>query len=200
MRPQLVADKDGISAGLLVIELANTAAQAGRSLLDLLDDMALTHGLHLTGQRAIHAHGPDGLDRLAQALERIRKAPPRRLMDQRVTVTDLRRRDRGEVDLAGGHGERSPDRPLPAADVLIWHVGDDARVVLRPSGTEPKLKVYLEVVGPVAARSDLVAARSAATVRLQLLATEVVSELDIDAPPDAALSSPPLPLLRSHPS
>jgi len=103
-------------------------------------------------------------------------------MDQRVTVTDLRRRDRGEVDLAGGHGERSPDRPLPAADVLIWHVGDDARVVLRPSGTEPKLKVYLEVVGPVAARSDLVAARSAATVRLQLLATEVVSELDIDAP------------------
>jgi len=200
VRPQLVADKDGISAGLLVIELANTAAQAGRSLLDLLDDLALTHGLHLTGQRAIHAQGPDGLARLAQALERIRKAPPQRLMGQRVTVTDLRRGDRGEVDLAGGHGERSPGRPLPAADVLIWQVGGDARVVLRPSGTEPKLKVYLEVIHPVAARSDLVATRSAATFRLQRLATEVVSELDIDAPPDAALSPPPLPLLRSHPS
>ena len=68
----------------------------------------------------------------------------------------------GLVDLAGGHAERSPGQPLPPADVLIWHAGGDARVMIRPSGTEPELKIYAEVVRPVRSRAELAAARASA--------------------------------------
>src|ERR1700722_10000813 len=65
VRPDLVADKDGISAALLVLQLATEEAQRDRTLLDRLHDIALAHGLHVTGQRVLHAEGPTGLARLA---------------------------------------------------------------------------------------------------------------------------------------
>ena len=162
VRPDLVADKDGISAALLVLELAAREAQRGRTLLDRLDDIALAHGLHVTGQRLLHADGAAGLAQLADAVERVRKEPPRLLSGQPVTVTDLREGDPGVVDLAGGRAERSPGLPVPPADVLIWHVGGGARVMIRPSGTESELKIYAEVVRPVPSRDGLAAARASA--------------------------------------
>ena len=108
VRPDLVADKDGISAALLVLQLATEEAQRDRTLLDRLDDIALAHGLHVTGQRALHSGGAAGLAQLADAVEHVRKEPPRLLAGQPVTVTDLREGVPGVVDLAGGHAERSP--------------------------------------------------------------------------------------------
>ena len=163
VRPDLVADKDGISAALLVLALAAEEAQRGRTLTDRLDDIALAHGVHVTRQRALRAAGAAGLAQFADAVERVRKEPPRLLAGAPVTVTDLRAGASGMVDLAGGHAERSPGQPLPPADVLIWHAGGDARVMIRPSGTEPELKIYAEVVRPVASRTGLAAARAGAT-------------------------------------
>jgi phosphomannomutase len=162
VRPDLVADKDGISAALLVLQLATEEAARGRTLSDRLDDLALAHGLHVTGLRTVQADGATGLAQLNDAVERVRKEPPRRLAGQPVTVTDLRDAAAGPVDLAGGHAERSPGQPLPPADVLIWHAGGDARVMVRPSGTEPELKIYAEVVRPVRSRAELEAARTSA--------------------------------------
>ena len=69
--------------------------------------------------------GAAGLARLADAVERVRKEPPRLLAGRPVTVTDLRAGAlAGAVDLAGGRAERSPGQPVPPADVLIWHAGD----------------------------------------------------------------------------
>jgi len=167
VRPDLVADKDGISAALLVLQLATQEAQRGRTLIDRLDDLALAHGLHVTRQRALRADGAAGLERLANAVERVRKEPPQLLAGQPVTVTDLRDGSGGAVDLAGGHAERSPGRPITPADVLIWHAGADARVMIRPSGTEPELKVYAEVVRPVRSRADLRAARASADEQVE---------------------------------
>ena len=73
------------------------------------------------------------------------------------------------MDLAGGHAERSPGQPLPPADVLIWHAGGDARVMIRPSGTEPELKIYAEVVRPVRSRAELAAARASAAEQAEQL-------------------------------
>jgi phosphomannomutase len=143
--------------------LATEEAQNGRTLLDRLDDLALAHGLHVTSQRVLHADGATGLAQLADAVERVRKDPPRLLAGQPITVTDLLNETSGVVDLAGGHAERSPGEPLPPADVLIWHVGANARVMIRPSGTEPELKIYAEVVEPVRSQAALASAKANVT-------------------------------------
>jgi phosphomannomutase len=178
VRPDLVADKDGISAALLVLQLATEEAQRDRTLLDRLDDIALAHGLHVTSQRVLHADGTTGLAQLADAVERVRKEPPRLLAGQPVTVTDLREGVPGVVDLADGHAERSPGQPIPPADVLIWHAGADARVMIRPSGTEPELKIYAEVARPVRSRAELAAARASAAEQAQQMMAAAAAALE----------------------
>jgi phosphomannomutase len=178
VRPDLVADKDGISAALLALQLATEEAAHGRTLSDRLDDLALAHGVHVTGLRTLKADGETGLAQLNDAVERVRKDPPRLLAGQPVTVTDLDEAAPGIVDLAGGHAERSPGQPLPAADVLIWHVGSDARVMIRPSGTEPELKIYAEVVRPVRSRSELASARASATEQAERMMAAAADTLE----------------------
>jgi phosphomannomutase len=179
VRPDLVADKDGISAALLVLRLAAGLAADGNTLAGRLDDLALAHGLHVTRERSLRASGATGLTRLADAVARVRKQPPARLAGQPVSVTDLREDSAGGVvDLAGGRAERAPGRPVPAADVLIWHAGGDARVMVRPSGTEPVLKLYAEAVRPARTRDELPAARAAATAHVDQLLAEAAALLE----------------------
>ena len=153
MRPDLVADKDGISAALLVLRLAAELAAGGRTLAGRLDDLALAHGLHVTRERSLRADGAAGLARLADAVERVRKQPPRRWPGSRSRSPTCARRDRR----GSGPGRRpGRARPGPAgapgrrADLAR---GGDARVMIRPSGTEPVLKLYAEVVRPVRSRT-----------------------------------------------
>jgi len=184
VRPDLVADKDGISAALLALQVAAEQAGHGRTLTDRLGDLALAHGLHVTRERALRVAGAGGVARLADAVERVRKDPPRLLAGQPVTVTDLREGAAGgavavgAVDLAGGRAERSPGRPIPPADVLIWHAGGDARVMIRPSGTEPVLKIYAEAVRPVRSREELAAARAGAVALAEELLTAAAEVLE----------------------
>jgi phosphomannomutase len=181
VRPDLVADKDGISAALLVLQLAAEQAREGRTLADRLDDLAVAHGVHVTRQRSLRADGAAGLARLADAVERVRKEPPRLLAGQPVTVTDLQESAAGVVDLAGGSAERSPGRPIPPTNVLIWHAGDSARVMIRPSGTEPELKIYAEAVSPVRSRDGLAAARASAAGQVERLLAAAAAALEPDA-------------------
>ena len=194
VRPDLVADKDGISAALLVLQVAAQEAAAGRALSDRLDDLAVAHGLHITGQRGLRADGPAGLAQLSDAVERIRKEPPRALAGHPVTVTDLLDGAEGVVDLAGGRAERCPGQPIPPANVLIWHVGDDARVMIRSSGTEPELKIYAEVVRAVQSRDELAAARSAANRHAEELMTAAATALR-PLPPVLVVQPPPVAVL-----
>jgi phosphomannomutase len=182
VRPDLVADKDGISAALLVLGLADGLAREGRTLDDRLDDLALAHGVHVTRERTLRADGPAGLTRLAGAVARVRNEPPRLLAGRPVTVTDLLAGDGGVVDLAGGRAERSPGRPVPPADVLIWHAGGDARVMIRPSGTEPVLKLYAEAVRPAGSRADLASARADAAGHAVAMLAAAVAVLEPGAP------------------
>jgi phosphomannomutase len=118
--PTLVRDKDGISAALLIAERAAALLATGSSLLERLDELAAEYGRYGTDQTSIRV---DDLSLIDTAMDRLRAAPPTTLLGQPVTCTDL----------------------APVADVvtLSWSGG---RVVVRPSGTEPKLKAYLEVV------------------------------------------------------
>lgn len=178
VRPDLVADKDGISAALLVLRLAAAHAREGRTLAGRLDDLALAHGVHVTRERSLRADGAAGLARLDGAVSRVRKEPPRELDGRPVTVTDLSTDAPGAVDLAGGRAERSPGRPVPPADVLIWHAGDGARVMIRPSGTEPVLKLYAEVARPARSREELPAARAGAARTADRMLAEAAAALE----------------------
>lgn len=145
--PEGVRDKDGITAALLVTELASVLKAGGRTLVDLLDDLAVEHGLHATDQLSVRVQD---LSVIADAMRRLREHPPTELAGLPVTRAE---------DLERG------TQTLPPTDGLRYTL-DGARVVVRPSGTEPKLKCYLEVVVPVDAHAALPAARTRATERL----------------------------------
>jgi phosphomannomutase len=181
VRPDLVADKDGISAALLALRLADELARQGSTLAGRLDELALAHGLHVTRERSLRADGAAGLARLADAVARVRKQPPPSLDGRPVRVTDLRDGSPGVVDLAGGTAERAPGQPVPPADVLIWHVGEAARVMVRPSGTEPVIKLYAEVVRPTRSGGELAAARTAAHDEAERLLLAAAAALEPDS-------------------
>ncbi|MFI8171161.1 phospho-sugar mutase [Streptomyces sp. NPDC086081] len=142
--PDGVRDKDGITAALLVTELASQLKEEGRTLLDLLDDLAVEHGLHATDQLSVRV---EDLSLIAAAMTRLREQPPTELAGLPITRTE---------DLTQG------SETLPPTDGLRYTL-EGARVIVRPSGTEPKLKCYLEVVVPVAERAGLPEARAKAT-------------------------------------
>jgi phosphomannomutase len=144
----VVRDKDGIGAALAMLRLAAAAKSQGRSVLAVYDDLERSYGVHLTSQLTLRTADQ------AHVMSQLRSAPPAALGGEPV---------RGLTDLADGAAADGTPR-VPSADVLIFRL-PGARVVLRPSGTEPKIKCYIEIVEPLAGRS-LGAAREAAAGRL----------------------------------
>ncbi|PJE96702.1 phosphomannomutase [Streptomyces carminius] len=166
--PEGVRDKDGVTAALLVAELAAELKETGRTLTELLDDLAARYGLHATDQLSVRVAD---LSLIEAAMRRLRGTPPVTLGGLTVTSAE---------DLGRGDGG------LPPADVLRYHLAGDsrqgvsgARIVVRPSGTEPKLKCYLEVVVPVADASELSTARATADWALGTLRTDLAAAAGI---------------------
>ncbi|WP_083259957.1 phospho-sugar mutase [Cellulosimicrobium cellulans] len=162
--PEHVRDKDGISAALLVAQLANRLKAQGRTLVDALDDLARAHGLHVTDQLSARF---EDLDRIGTTMAHLRNAPPRTLAG--AGVTDV-------ADLSAGLDG------LPPTDGVRILTADGTRVIVRPSGTEPKVKCYLEVVVPVekdASHDDLTAARAFARERLDRVKADMTRALGL---------------------
>jgi phosphomannomutase len=153
--PEHVKDKDGVSALLLLCELAAAAKAEGRTLDDLLDDIAATHGLHATDQVSVRV---TDLAEIAAAMDRLRTDPPVSLGGLAVEQVD---------DLALGSAD------LPPTEGLRYRLASGGRVIVRPSGTEPKLKCYLEVVVPVNPEDGVGAARISAAGRLDALRNDI---------------------------
>ncbi|MEP7017745.1 MAG: phospho-sugar mutase [Actinomycetota bacterium] len=146
--PDQVRDKDGVSAALLLAELAADLKADGRSLLDVLDDLSVANGVHATDAFAVRV---DDLSIIGAVMSRLRRQPPPDIGGVPVMRID---------DLSEGSDQ------LPPTDGLRYHLEDESRVIVRPSGTEPKLKVYLEAIVPVAPSSGLAAAKVEARGRL----------------------------------
>ncbi|MFT4009604.1 MAG: phospho-sugar mutase, partial [Nocardioidaceae bacterium] len=151
--PDQVKDKDGVSALLRIVELAAILKASGQTLQDRLDEIATTYGVHATDQLSVRV---TDLSLIAAAMERLRSAPPASLGGLPVEQVE---------DLAQG----SPE--LPPTDGLRYRLAEEARVIVRPSGTEPKIKCYLEVVVPVTDSLD--AARIAAAGRLDAIRSDL---------------------------
>lgn len=149
VNPGFVRDKDGIAAATLAAGLTARLRAEGRTPLDVLDELAQRHGVYVTDQVSLRVTDLSVRGRL---MGKLREAPPAQVGGVAVTLEDL----------------------LPDADVLRL-TGDGVRIVVRPSGTEPKLKAYLQVVEPV--RDSLADARAAAGTRLTALRTGVAALL-----------------------
>jgi phosphomannomutase len=146
--PDVVRDKDGISAAVVAADLAATLRSEGSTLLDRLDDYALEFGLHAGDQ--VSRRVAD-ISEIGAMMQRLRANMPTELAGEPVRATDL-------AELRGSS----------RTDAVVL-TGSSVRVVVRPSGTEPKLKCYLEVVVGAPDREGLGAARATARERLAVL-------------------------------
>ncbi|MCW2605064.1 MAG: phosphomannomutase [Pseudonocardiales bacterium] len=156
--PTLVRDKDGISAGVVMASLAARLKAQGQTLGDRLAQIAREYGVYATDQISVRV---EDLSIISGAMARLRSRPPAFLLDQAATAADL----------------------LPDTDAIVLRFAG-GRVVVRPSGTEPKLKAYLEVVASVEGGADsddaaLGAATATASERLHVLRAEMTAALGL---------------------
>jgi phosphomannomutase len=159
--PELVRDKDGISASLLIAELAAAAKAEGKTIFDTLDEIYLVHGLHASDQLSIRVADLGLLDAM---MNRLRADPPESFGGSAIETF---------VDLAEGSEQ------LPPTDGLLYLTKDLSRVIIRPSGTEPKLKCYLEVIKPVGSAAELAETRQAARTTLDHILADVREALGL---------------------
>ena len=158
--PETVRDKDGISALIRVLTLAADLKADGLSVADRLDEIARRYGVYETDQMSVRV---PNLKIIGAAMARLRAHPPRMLAGQRLSI----------VDLAQGSDE------LPPSDAVLI-TGETIKVVVRPSGTEPKLKCYLEAHLPVSRSLDLSTARAEARTILKTIRSEMSAGLGLD--------------------
>ncbi len=140
----VVRDKDGVGAAVRLAELCRHLKEHGQTLIDRLDELSVRHGVSHGTQWSVTMPGLDGLSKIASIMRTLREHPS--------TLATL----------AGSPVVRRVDlkaAPLPA-DVVVLHADNGARLTVRPSGTEPKIKLYLELQTKVASRTELAAARS----------------------------------------
>ena len=156
-----VRDKDGVSAALIVAELVSMLAAEGKTVLDLLDEIHMRHGVHVTGQRSIRFEATSAATPIMEAaMAALRDRIPAELGGMQVTAT---------TDLSKG------SELLPATDAVILQL-EHGRLIVRPSGTEPKMKVYGEIVG-APSPPDVSTARTEARVLLTAMLDDAVRHI-----------------------
>lgn len=153
--PRAVKDKDGITAALLVAELAATLKAEGRTINHVLDDLAVTYGLYSTEQVSVRVTDASAIPRI---IANLRANPPSTIGGRQITQF---------IDL------ESPDSGLPPTNGLLFNLAGNSRVIIRPSGTEPKVKAYLQCVQPVVDEAALPNARTSAAAELEAMAVDV---------------------------
>ena len=157
--PDAVPDKDGISALIMALALTAGLKAKGRSLADRLDDIARRYGVYQTDQVSVRV--PDPMI-ITSAMRRLRAHPPRFLAGQPTSMLDL---------ALGSH-------ELPPTDAVLI-TGEMIKAVVRPSGTEPKLKCYLEVHLGTPRSGDLAASRAEARSMLATIRSEMSAVLGL---------------------
>ncbi len=150
----LVRDKDGVSACVMFAELVAWNRARGKTVLDHLDDIYRRVGLFVTEQVSLTKPGSEGLAEIRAAMARFRAEPPAAIGG--IAIEQV-------VDLAKGEGG------LPPSDVLVFKLAGGRRIIMRPSGTEPKLKSYYEVRVQIGAGEEVADARGRALAELATL-------------------------------
>jgi phosphoglucomutase/phosphomannomutase len=137
-----IRDKDAGAAALLMAELALDQKRRNQTTLDYLDRLAREFGYFRNEGIPVFMTGVQGKQQMAQMLDRLRASPPKMIGGLAVTSFEDMRDEKGRLGPIKGATDYA------GRNVLVFRCGERARVVLRPSGTEPKAKIYLEVCSP----------------------------------------------------
>ncbi len=150
----LVRDKDGISAALLAAHLAAELKAKGETLLTRLSDIATKYGFYASDQVNVTKTGTDGAAAIKAIMDRLRAATPKSIGGKSVTsIVDLER----QAIPSDSGAAPAPATAATRSNVLIYEFEDGARIIARPSGTEPKIKFYFDVRVPVRTTIDAAA-------------------------------------------
>ena len=189
-------DKDAAGAALLLAELAACQRQQGRVLLDYLDDIYRRYGYFANLGTSMVMSGAEGASRIQHIQDTLRRNPPAEIAGWKVA------RAIDHWDESGVHGPLLSDTDRAARNVLAYQLTNDARVIIRPSGTEPKNKIYLEVPAPPlgieAGDDDLARSKAATDALAQQLADDftrqMLATIGVDLPDYALRISALVPL------
>ncbi len=165
---RIVRDKDGVSAALLLADLAAHEKTQGRGLGDRLERLYRKHGLWVSVQKSITRPGSDGLAEIERAMAGLAAAPPQAVGGTTVArVTDFR------------VGADARPRWLPATPLISLELEGGGRVLVRPSGTEPKLKIYVDLCVPLRESERLSVREEEALAQAQALANQVAVQVGL---------------------
>ena len=159
-----VADKDGLSAALALAHLADDLRRHGLTLMDRLDEIETRFGVHSIFQLSLRVEGSAGLSAIADAVQSLRERPPMSLGGLAVSE---------HFDLANGYEGLGP------TDGVLLRLGASGRVVVRPSGTEPKLKAYIEITSPPSSATSLAEQRRHGAALVEAVRAELQSLLNL---------------------
>lgn len=166
---QLVRDKDGLSAAVLLCELASACKARGKTVLEHLAELYREHGLWVSVQKSVVCPGSEGVQQIRRAIEELAAQPPEALGGRRVrSFTDFTR------------GAEARPRWLGKAALCALELENGARVLARPSGTEPKLKIYVDLSVPVSADQTISVRQTEALAQANAVAESLSSLLRLD--------------------
>lgn len=161
-----IRDKDAAGAALVLAELAARVRKEGRTVPQVLDDLYRTHGVVVNRLTSIVMRGATGKAAIGRIQDELRRDPPRE-----IGVLPVRRFiDHWDSSPTSRFGPILSETDRAARNVLVFHLEEDSRIIIRPSGTEPKNKTYIEAAGPPLARgADLEQARAEIAERARQL-------------------------------
>ena len=157
-----VRDKDAPASICLICEIAAWAKQQGMTLYDLLRQIYLEYGFSYEHTVNVVKPGKSGADEIKAMMERFRQTPPAEIADSKVVCA----KDYEALTITDGEGNVSPLDMPAKSNVLQWYTADGTKVSVRPSGTEPKIKFYIEVKGTMQKPEDYDAAKADAVKKV----------------------------------
>ncbi len=158
-----VRDKDAPASICLICEIAAWAKDQGKTLYDLLRQIYVEYGYSLEHTVNVVKPGKSGADEIKAMMERFRQTPPTELAGSKVVCV----KDYEALTAVDGDGNKSPLEMPAKSNVLQWYTADGTKVSVRPSGTEPKIKFYVEVKAPMATADDYDAAKAQALQKVE---------------------------------
>jgi phosphoglucomutase len=164
-----VRDKDAVNGAMLICEMAAYYKNQGKTLVDAMNDLYDKHGHYRNSLMDFGFEGASGMDKMAAIMDRFRKNPPKQAAGKAISrIADYLVSEKTE--LAGEAGlKKKSSINLPKSDVLEYGLEDGSSFIIRPSGTEPKIKVYLSAKGMTASASQDMVDRLAAEISAQIV-------------------------------
>ena len=138
-----VRDKDAVLASMLICEMCCYSINKGKTLFDVLSDLYEKYGYFYNRQKSITCEGLDGMEKMAASLKNLRNNPPKSVCGFNVdALSDYLVSEKTDTKTG-----KKTKILLPKADVLCYDFENGAEVIIRPSGTEPKIKIYISAIG-----------------------------------------------------